>query len=271
MAGKKSSGAYEAILRDVFMARYVDGASEVPFTREDLREVDRRLATGVSNIGDVPYSYRYRRPMPEEIARRAPTGKVWVIRGVGGARYCFAAVDPDQELTPDPMLAATDIPDATPGIIARYALSDEQALLARVRYNRLVDVFTGVACYSLQSHLRTNVPGIGQVETDEIYVGLDCHGAHYVFPVQAKAGRDRLGVVQIEQDFALCAYKFAGLICRPIAAQFVGDRIALFALVETGDGIRKLDERHYRLLPQEQISDEALAAYRAQAGCTPPA
>jgi len=41
-----------------------------------------------------------------------------------------------------------------------YALGDEQALLAKLRYNRLLDIFTGVVCYSLQNHLRTNVPGM---------------------------------------------------------------------------------------------------------------
>ena len=30
-------------------------------------------------------------------------------------------------------LAVTKVPDATPGIIAKYALNDEQAVLARVR------------------------------------------------------------------------------------------------------------------------------------------
>jgi hypothetical protein len=45
------------------------------------------------------------------------------------------------------------VPDATPGVIAKYALSDEQALLAKLRYNRLVDLFTAITCYSLQSHL----------------------------------------------------------------------------------------------------------------------
>lgn len=68
-------------------------------------------------------------------------------------------------------MTATKVPDATPGIVAKYAFNDEQALLAKVRYNRLVDIFTGVTCYSLQNHLRTTVSEIGQVETDEIYVG----------------------------------------------------------------------------------------------------
>ena len=105
-------------------------------------------------------------------------------------------------------MVTTKIPDATPGIIEKYALGDEQALLAKLRYNRLIDVFTGVTCYSLQSHLRTSVTGIGQVETDEIYIGLDRKGSHYIFPVQAKGGRDRQSIVQIEQDCAICKAKF---------------------------------------------------------------
>jgi hypothetical protein len=102
------------------------------------------------------------------------------------------------------MLTQTKVPDATPGIVVRYSLNDEQALLAKVRYNRLIDIFTGVTCYSLQNHLRTTVADMGQVETDEIYVGVDRRGAQYVFPVQAKGGTDKLNIVQIEQDFALC-------------------------------------------------------------------
>ena len=80
------------------------------------------------------------------------------------------------------------MPDSTPGIIARYSFNDEQAVLARVRYNRLIDIFLGIACLSLQNHFRTTVPGMGQVETDEIYVGVDKGGSHYVVPVQAKGG-----------------------------------------------------------------------------------
>src|SRR5439155_21625553 len=124
---------------------------------------------------------------------------------------------PNVTLTPIPSIAETKVPDATAGVVAKYALSDEQALLAKLRYNRLVDIFTGVACYSLQNHLRTTVPDIGQVETDELYIGVDRRGAHYVFPVQAKGGRDKLSVVQIEQDLALCMHKFPYLICRPIS------------------------------------------------------
>ena len=161
------------------------------------------------------------------------------------------------------MLTITKIPDATPGIVAKYSLDDEQALLTKLRYNRLLDIFIGVACYSLQNHLRTTVPGIGQIETDEIYVGIDKRGVHYVFPVQAKGGKDDLGVVQIEQDIALCNHRFPHLVCRAIAAQFLAESvIALFELEIVDGEVRKVSERHYQLVPQERLTDEELLTYR---------
>lgn len=120
-----------------------------------------------------------------------------------------------------------------------------------------------MACYSLQNHLRTSIPRLGQIETDEIYVGVDKRGSHYVFPVQAKGGGDTLSVVQIEQDLAMCEAKFPSLICRPLAAQFVEtNRIALFELEDGEDGVRICSEKHYRLVPADEMSLEDLAAYR---------
>ncbi len=157
----------------------------------------------------------------------------------------------------------TKVPDATPGIIAKYAFGDEQALLARLRYNRLIDIFTGITCYSLQNHLRTTVQGMGQVEIDELYVGLDKKGAHYIFPVQAKGGSDKLNVVQIEQDFAVCADKFAGLICRPLGAQFMADGIIALFEFEKADGSVKITaEKHYKLVSPNEVTKEDLESYR---------
>jgi hypothetical protein len=104
---------------------------------------------------------------------------------------------------------------------------------------------------------------MGQVETDEIYVGVEKRGIHYVFPVQAKGGKDHLGIVQIEQDFALCADKFPTLICRAVAAQFMeDDLIALFEFEQTQDGIGLSSERHYRLVPPDEVTPEVLSAYQ---------
>lgn len=107
---------------------------------------------------------------------------------------------------------------------------------------------------------------MGQIETDEIYIGVDQRGAHYVFPVQAKGGGDQLGIVQIEQDFALCAVKFSQLICIPLAAQFIeGNLISLFAFENSESGVAITDERHYRLVPSELMTEEDLINYRTRA------
>lgn len=256
---------YGRIIERIFLARYQEGQRDVPFEREDIVRVAEELGIKLpKNLGDVIYSFRYRAALPDAIQTRALEGEAWIIRPDGRSRYRFVAVA-DRPIVPTAMMAETKIPDATPGIIAKYASSDEQGLLAKLRYNRLIDVFTGVTCYSLQNHLRTTVPGIGQVETDEIYVGLDRRGAHYVFPVQAKGGKDKINVVQIEQDAALCAHKFPALICRPIAAQFMrNDLIVLFDFEEGEHGLALSSEKHYRLVPPEDVTATDLEAYRTR-------
>ncbi|MGI8435650.1 MAG: endonuclease [Chthoniobacterales bacterium] len=254
---------YSQIISHVFAAHYKRGAKEVVFDREEI--VDAAVKLGLprpKNIGDVVYSFRFRKAFPEAIKKTAPEGLEWILRKAGASRYRFV-LSPQWSVVPDPHRSVIKVPDATPGVIAKYALSDEQALLAILRYNRLIDLFSAITCYSLQSHLRTSVAGMGGVETDEMYVGVSRNGVHYVLPVQAKGGRDRLSVVQIEQDIALCAEKFPSLVCRPIAAQFMrGDVIALFEFEVTDEQVTIRDERHYRLVPPDELSAEELAQYR---------
>jgi hypothetical protein len=199
---------YRRLIERIFLMNYEDGAREVAFSRQQLRDAADILGIRLpSNIGDVLYSFRYRADLPESVASKAPRGESWIILPAGRGRYRFVATSFSM-VVPTPGMAETKVPDATPGIIAMHAMSDEQALLAKVRYNRLIDIFTGVTCYSLQSHLRTTVTLMGQVETDELYIGLDKRGAQYVFPVQAKGGTDRLSVVQILQDLQVGAESF---------------------------------------------------------------
>jgi hypothetical protein len=104
---------------------------------------------------------------------------------------------------------------------------------------------------------------LGGVETDELYVGVDRHGVHYVLPVEAKGAREHLGVVQIEDAIALCEKKFSTLVCRPIAAQFMrGDVIALFEFDRIEGQVTIRDERHYRLISADELTAEELAEYR---------
>ena len=259
----KKPNRYQSIIERVFCQHYRSGMREVAFDRDELvgaaAELNMQLP---KNVGDIIYSLRYRTAMPEAILRTADEGNTWIIRPAGRGKYCFVQVEAF-DIQPNTKLAETKVPDATPGLIEMYALGDEQAVLAKLRYNRLIDTFTGVTCYSLQNHLRTTVPDMGQVETDEVYVGVDRRGAHYVFPVQAKGAGETIGLVQLEQDVALCEAKFPGLIARPIAAQLMQDNlIALFEFADTDKGIRILAEKHYRLVPPDLLTEEELRAYR---------
>jgi len=103
-------------------------------------------------------------------------------------------------ITPNPRRAKIKVLDTTPHFLRRYALNDKQILLAILRHNQLIGMFLGVSCYSLQSNLRTTVRGLGQTETDEVYIGLDQQWRPVIIPVQAKGKNDQVGIVQIEQD-----------------------------------------------------------------------
>lgn len=259
---KKALNRYEAIIERIFFSKYSAGDEEVPFRRNDLSKAARTLNIELpKNLGDVIYSIRYRSSMPMKILATQPEDMEWIIEGRGRALYSFRLA-PINRILPNTQLVAIKIPDATPEIVTSYTLSDEQALLAKVRYNRLLDIFLGIVTYSLQNHLRTTVQGIGQVEIDEIYVGIDKSGCQYVLPVQAKGGKDQLSVVQTKQDISCCNEKYPTLDCRPVSAQFISsDLIALFELTLEGDAVKIVDEKHYRLVPSEQITEDDLKEY----------
>lgn len=277
--------SYALIIEYVFDSKYHDNVTSIDFTRADITDAARRCdVKEPKNLGDVIYSFRYRKELPSSIQSRTPEGYEWIIRGAGSGSYRFVLIE-KVEVIPNPNLVSTKIPDATPGIVVMYAQEDEQALLAKVRYNRLIDTFVGITCYSLQSHLRSHVRGIGQIETDELYVGVDSKGRQYALPVQAKGERDEFSIVQIEQDAAMCYEKFPGLICLPIAVQFFGGKkIALFSFESVAtttcqpsngvglgvpnffendsEQLKILDEKHYELVDPDNLSKEELASYQ---------
>ena len=262
----KQLNRYQALIADIFFQFYKKGLTVIPFTRVELIANAEKLGIVLpKNPGDILYSFRYRNPLPEAILKTQPRGCEWVIEGAGRALYEFRLV-PINRIAPNPNLITIKIPDATPEIIAANALSDEQALLARVRYNRLIDIFLGITAYSLQNHLRTTVKGLGQIEIDEVYVGVDRYGCQYIVPVQAKGGNDQLSTVQAKQDIACCAEKFPKLVCRAISAQFMDDsRIAIFELgLDEAGLVKTVEERHYLLVPATEISSKDLETYRGR-------
>ncbi|RWE07728.1 MAG: endonuclease [Mesorhizobium sp.] len=259
----EGAGAYKDIIEKVFFDHYTAGTTEFEFIRREIVAAKDLLAPNLDlNPGDIPYSFRYRRALPDRILETQPPGLEWIIEGAGRARYQFKLVRLNRIL-PREDLVTIGIPDGTPEVIRAYALDDEQALLAIVRYNRLIDIFLGLTSYSLQNHLRTTVRNIGQIEIDELYLGIDRHGCHYVIPVQAKGGADQISVVQTKQDLAWCAQRFSGLRCRAISAQFMNnDVVAMFELAVEDDMVKVVEERHYKLLPARDLDASAIRNYR---------
>jgi hypothetical protein len=253
---------YQVLISRIFHDHFKEGTTEFEFDRSELNSNAKKLKIKLpDNLGDVIYSFRYRTSLPEDIVATAETGKEWIIEPAGRSRYRFK-LSRVSRIVPRDGLLAIKIPDATPEIIAAHALSDEQALLAKVRYNRLIDIFLGITTYSLQSHLRTTVPNMGQIEIDEVYVGVNRNGQQFVVPVQAKGGTDKLATIQTSQDVACCRQKFPALTCRPVSAQFMADDIiALFELAIRGDDVKIAEERHYQLVPADSIQAEDLKTY----------
>lgn len=253
---------YSTLIESVFFDHYRDGIRSFEFARDELVSQSTKLGIELPrNLGDVIYSIRHRNPLPNSILATQPENCEWIIEGAGRSRYRFNLVRKTR-IVPREDLIKTLIPDATPELIRTYALDDEQALLAIVRYNRLIDIFLGLTTYSLQNHLRTYLANVGQIEIDELYIGVDRYGCHYVIPVQAKGGNDQIGVVQTTQDILFSDQKFPGMRCKAVSAQFMADgTIALFELTVQESQVKIVQERHYKLVPSSEIDAASVRAY----------
>jgi hypothetical protein len=248
---------YRMLMDQIFFDRYRQGLTEIDFKREDIEGAAQALGMKLpKNLGDVIYSFRFRTAFSDRMLATQPVGTAWRIELAGTGLYKFV-LGKESTIRPAVGLPIIGVPDATPAIISAYALDDEQALLAIVRYNRLIDVFLSLTTYSLQNHLRTTVKGVGQIEIDELYVGVDSLGHRYVIPVQAKGGRDRISVVQTIQDTRACAEKFSSTVCRPVSVQFLADKtIAMFELTAEAGDLSVVAERHYRLVKEDDKAEK---------------
>ena len=259
---------YDRIIEKIFTDRYGGEEHGFDFPRSDINAAATALGLSpISNVGDVIYTFRSRRALPQSIRDSASPDHAWVIRTTGTGQYRFDQVENDSYGV-NASLAAIRVPDSTPALIQMYRQSDEQALLATVRYNRLIDIFTRLSCFSVQNHLRTSLDGAGQIEVDELYVGIDRHGAHYVLPVEVKSASDTLGYNQVNNMFELCEQRFPQLVPRPLGAQFLDEEtIALLEFQQRPNSIEIdiAEERHYRLVPADELPRKVIEEYGRRA------
>jgi hypothetical protein len=71
--------------------------------------------------------------------------------------------------------------------------------------------------------------------------------------------------VQAKQDYLYCQAQYPELICRLLSAQFMDDRrIAMFELAQSEQRVTIKEEKHYLLVPAEEISAADLRNYKNQ-------
>ena len=222
---------YDRVILHVFERVQPDAGdpNHIPFTKTDIEHAVVELGVEVSakNIPDIVYTYRSGRSnLPEQILASGQ----WAIIGEGKGAYAFQKLERSPYFDVPNDIVVTPILDATPQIVLKYQSSDEQAVLAQIRYNRLIDLFTGLTCYHLQGHFRTTVAGTGQVEIDDLYIGLNMDGEAFVLPIEAKieAQKDRLGVVQITQMIQFAETQFPDLTVRPLGIKVMPDGSLMF-------------------------------------------
>ncbi len=222
---------YDKVIEDLFFKKYPKTNSEIitefPFLKTELVESGESLGIKAKNVPDIIYTYRSRGDFPEKILK---TGN-WIIEPRGKGKYAFVKINKSPFISIQDGLSEIEILNSLPEIVEDYSAEDEQGLLSSIRYNRLIDIFTKVTCFPLQSHIRTTIKNKGQIEIDEIYVGIDREGKKYIFPLEAKSPqeRDKLGWVQITSMVEFAKQNFPDLICRPICAKPI-DRHRIFLI-----------------------------------------
>jgi hypothetical protein len=243
---------YDKVIVKLFGKVYRENLDRIEFTKEQLVDVCAEVGIPIKNVPDILYTYRSRRSLPDAIAE---TGN-WIFQGLGKGKYAFLKLKRSPHIDIPKDLEVIRIPDSTPEIVLKHCGADEQSVLTKVRYNRLVDTFLSLTAYHLQGHFRTFLNGIGQVEIDELYVALDTDGHQYVIPVEAKGPdpREKLGVAQIGWLIAFANERYPKLTAKPVAVKSWEDGSIFLLEFNTAtdlDEIRTVSYRRYSLVHEE--------------------
>lgn len=242
---ESSLKVYDRVILRVFeklKARY--GASDrMSFPKEEVEQAITELGVKVRNPPDVPYTYRTgRSPLPDAILSDGN----WAIDvEKGKSSYVFVKLSRSPYIDIPTDLEATPILDATPQIVLEYTGTDEQALLSRIRYNRLVDIFTGLTAFHLQSHFRTTVAN-SQIEIDDLYIGVNSDGQGFLLPIEAKTAREKLGVTQIAIMVGFAKQRYPALPVIPIGIKLLPDESCIFVEFNAVQNLNEIATRRYK-------------------------
>ena len=107
-APPKNSNRYQRLIAGIFLDHWIEGVEAFEFDRSEIEDKAALLAIKLpKNIGDVPYSFRYRAELPADILATQPKGLEWIIDGAGRARYRFRLVKANRILPRADMASST--------------------------------------------------------------------------------------------------------------------------------------------------------------------
>lgn len=193
-------GKYEDTIIRVFENKTKSGHTtdeEIAFDRDDIEEALDELSLTVKNVPDIPYAYRSRRSLPDHIEQHGYNAII-LDDSIEGANATYLFTKRDQ------LIHIPDEYDEThrtslaelPAPVREYIGKDEQGVLTQVRYAGLLDDFTGLEAYHLQSHMRFRVNS-REAELDDLYVGVDAEGRDHAIAVEAKGVGETLNKNQL--------------------------------------------------------------------------
>lgn len=193
-------GKYEDTIVRVFENKLDEGYStdgEVPFDRDDIEDALDELELTVKNVPDIPYAYRSRRSLPDHIEQHGYNAII-LDDSIEGADATYLFTKREQLIhVPDEYdeVHRTSIGEL-PEPVREYIGKDEQGVLTQVRYAGLLDDFTRLDAYHLQSHMRFRVNS-REAELDDLYIGVDEEGHDHALAVEAKGVGETLNKNQL--------------------------------------------------------------------------
>ena len=148
---------YDKIIEKLFFNKFKVSKelTEIEFSKVELVSIGKKLKLNIRNIPDIVYTYRSRRDLPKSIRDKGN----WAITPKGKGKFSFIKLKRSPFVSIQEGLSKIKILNSLPEIVEKYSSSDEQSLLSNLRYNRLLDIFTGITCFHLQSHVRCTVKG----------------------------------------------------------------------------------------------------------------
>lgn len=223
------SKVYTPILLAIFRRKYVQGATTVTFTLEEVRAELAAAGLEARNTADLIYRMKSRTVLPAEITDKG--FRVLAITGRG--TYALTVAESTLINYPE-RKEVTDVHDRTPFAVRRlladdFGNTDEQGLLSVLRFNDVFSQFLRVQVFHLKGHVRKSVPGQGQVEVDDVHVALSggLDDPLILIPVEAKAKDEPVNRVQIAMQVKYANHAFPGLLVRPLTVKLFADGLVL--------------------------------------------